>query len=71
MALFVSSFLASYKMNSGYFGIKFLPFWLYPVFISFLEYYELKDNYTREISREAHLFSICNGLFWGIIFKKL
>lgn len=71
LALFFSSFLASYKINSGYFGIKFLPFWVYPVFISFFEYYELRDNYTREISRQAHIFAILNGLLWGLIFRKI
>lgn len=46
---------------------KLFPVWIYPIFLCFLEYYEMKESIIKEVSRETHLFSLILGTTIGLI----
>ena len=69
-SLFFISFFAGFNPGYRIFGLSFLPFWFYTIFIGFYEYLDWKTSYVRELSKPAHFIALANGLLSGIFLRR-
>ncbi len=69
-SLFFINFFAAQNPHYQFFNCRFLPFFFYPIFLMFYEFYDWKFNYVREINKPSHFLSIFNGLVMGFFFRR-